>query len=345
MSDGTGDDDPVGAWIRTGDIDELLREVDRCCERRVWEALVELANRCRRSGTTGHQLWPVASFAEYRLALEAPAVVAGPVVDAGGGYLGPGPLTEVVAQSHPWSELEAHLQDPVARRLVAQERVLRGEEIDDTVDPGGGTDGPPDHLLPWESGYALAEYRPEGGRFPAPGLPDPVHPVLGAVRRPEPECEEGVTALVDSLRHWSARSSGAVAACGVGGSAGDAITTLLAGLDPAGGRTDPAGPDPATWVELGPGEAAALLGWAAASGAARGPRRGAAAGRFDAWWTMAVLAGTDDDWPEGVGEAASELRWWRWRPVSGEVGWSCRLAVEDPEHGLAWALEATDRRA
>lgn len=340
MSDGTGDDDRVEAWIRTGDLDELLREVERCCERRAWPALVDLADRCRRSGATGHQLWPVASFAEYRLALEAPAEVAGPVVDVGGGYLAAGPLTEVVAQSHTWSELDAHLRDPVVRRLVAQERVLRGEEIAGATGPDDRPDDLPDRLLPWETGYPLAEYRPEGGRFPAPESPGPGRAVAGTVRTIAAECEEGTTALVDSLRHWSSRSSGSVAACGVEGSADDAIATLVA-----------ADPSPARRLgdlnrsELRPGAAAALLAWAAASGAAHGPRRGAATGRFDAWWTMAVLAGVDDDWPDGVGEAAGELRWWSWGPTTGDVGWWCRIAVEDPDDGLAWALEATDRRA
>ena len=336
--DGAGD--PVEGWIRTGDLDELLREVDRCCGRRAWSELVALAGRCRRAGDTGHQLWPVTSFAEYRIALEAPAEFAGPVVDAGGGYLAPGPLSEVAAQSHTWADLDPHLHDPVARRLVAQERTLRGDGPDRTGTGVTGTDGPPDHLLPWETGYALAEYRPEGGRFPAPELPTPTQPVVGSARGPGSECEEGTTALVDSVRHWAARSSGAVSACGVEGSAHDAIATLAATGGPP--RADTDGP---ACVELRPGEAAALLAWAAASGAAHGPRRGMAAGRFDAWWTMAVLAGVDDDWPDGVGEAAAELRWWRWGPPSGDVGWSCRLAVEDPDHGLAWALDATDRRS
>jgi hypothetical protein len=268
VSDGTGDDDRVEAWIRTGDLDELLREVERCCERRAWPALVDLADRCRRSGATGHQLWPVASFAEYRLALEAPAEVAGPVVDAGGGYLAPGPLTEVVAQSHTWSDLDAHLRDPVVRRLVAQERVLRGEEIAGATGPDDRPDDLPDRLLPWETGYPLAEYRPEGGRFPAPESPGPGRAVAGTVRTIAAECEEGTTALVDSLRHWSSRSSGSVAACGVEGSADDAIATLVA-----------ADPSPARRLgdlnrsELRPGAAAALLAWAAAGGAPPPPAR------------------------------------------------------------------------
>jgi hypothetical protein len=339
VSDRTDGDDPVEGWIRTGDLDELLREVERCCERRAWGALVDLADRCRRSGATGHQLWPVASFAEYRVALEAPAEVAGPVVDAGGGYLAPGPLTEVVAQSHTWSELEAHLQDPVVRRLVAQERVLRGEDLSVATGPVDRPDDLPDRLLPWETGYALAEYRPEGGRFPAPALPGPGRAVAGTVRAIAADGAEGTSALVDSLRHWSSRSSGVVAACGVEGSADDAITTLVAADRPTAHRLGEL-----TCSELLPGAAGALLAWAAASGAAHGPRRGAAAGRFDAWWTMAVLAGVDDDWPHGVGEAADELRWWAWGPTTGDVGWWCRIAVEDPDDGLAWALEATDRR-
>jgi hypothetical protein len=90
-------------------------------------------------------------------------------------------------------------------------------------------------------------------------------------------------------------------------------------------------------------DAVALLGWAAASGGARGRRRGAATGRFEAWWALAVLTAQDDDWPVDPGPAAEELRWWVWAPEGPSVGWLCRVAVEDPVDGLAWALDATDR--
>ena len=94
-------------------------------------------------------------------------------------------------------------------------------------------------------------------------------------------------------------------------------------------------------------DAVALLAWAAASGGARGRRRGAATGRFEAWWVLATLTAQDDDWPVDPGAAAADLRWWMWEPGAhaGDVepGWVCRLAVEDPLDGLAWALNATDR--
>ncbi len=335
---GSGD---LDTWIRTGDVDELLREVDRTCGRRDWPALLVVRDRCRRAVDSGHQLWPVSSFAEYRLALEAPADVAGPVVDEGGGYLGAGPLTEVVAQHHPWAELDAHLRDPVARRLVAQERAIRGERIA-RGDAAG--DDLPDATEPWESPYAPAEYRADGARFPTPSLPTVLHRMDGVLRDEEADGRDGTEALLGSLRHWSARSSGAVRARCVAGGAADAVRSLVEGTPaaPGSGAVEPGAE--LLQVELTAGGASALLAWAAASGAARGPRRGAATGRFDAWWTLAVLAGVEDDWPHGVGGAAAELRWWRWGPPAGDVGWWCRLAVEDPDDGLSWAIEATDRR-
>jgi hypothetical protein len=328
------EDPELDRWIATGDLDELLREVDRRCDRGDWDGVVLLRDRARAATERGHQLWPAATFAEYRMALSAPAPWAAAVVE--GGYLGPGPLTEVVAQEHTFAELAGELHDGPARAQVAQERVLRGEVVDDTEVAADGTTGLPGRLLAWEPGYALAEYLPNGdARFPAPAPLRTTAPVPagdGSV-----ECEDaadGARALADAVRHWRSRSEGVVRSVGVEGTAADAVAVLVDG--------------PATWTEVSVADAVALLAWAAASGGARGRRRGAATGRFEAWWVLAVLTASDDDWPVDPGPAAEELRWWVWEPgaterVGAAPGWVCRLAVEDPVDGLAWALDATDR--
>jgi hypothetical protein len=313
-------------WITTGDLDELLREVDRCCDREDWAGLVRLRDRARAAIERGHQLWPAASFAEYRLALEAPGDVGASVVVEGAGWFAPGPLTEVLAQGHTWEQVTDHLPTGPRRDLVAQERVLRGEDLTDRW--AGEL---PSRLLHWEPGYAVAEYRRSGeARFPAPDVPAARAPApAGTVRRsPCDDGADGARALEDAVRHWASHSEGRVHAVCVDGTAADAAATLG---------------DQVHLVPLAPADAAAWLGWAAASGGAHGRRRGAATGRWEVWWALAVLAGVDDHWPTDPGPAAEELRWFRWAPAEPETGWVCRLAVEDPDDGLAWALDATDR--
>ena len=58
--------------VEQGDLDQLVRTVDQLCATRDWDGLVELRDRCRWALERGKQLWPAASLAEYRLALEAP---------------------------------------------------------------------------------------------------------------------------------------------------------------------------------------------------------------------------------------------------------------------------------
>ncbi|MFZ4516913.1 MAG: DUF6183 family protein [Microthrixaceae bacterium] len=326
------DRDDLDRWISTGDLDELLREVDRCVDRGDWTGLERLRDRSRSAIERGHQLWPAASFAEYRLALEAPGPVAAAAVVEGAGWFAPGPLTEVLAQGHDWDELSAHLMPGPARDLVAQERVLRGEDLT------GRWDGElPPRLLAWEPGYELAEYRPDGeARIPAPELPAATTPLPGGA--PPAGCPDGLDgarALTDAVRHWADHSDGRVRAVSVEGTAADAVRAVTA----LGENDRGAAP---TTVSIGVADAAALLGWAAASGGAHGRRRGAATGRWEAWWALAVLTGLDDHWPVDPGPAAEELRWFRWA-AGPETGWVCRLAVEDPDDGLAWALDATDR--
>ena len=64
------------------------------------------------------------------------------------------------------------------------------------------------------------------------------------------------------------------------------------------------------------------------------------------WWAVVTLAAAQDDWPlpaDEVGEITASLRWWLWDAYEPKTGWWLRLAVEDPDEGLAWAIAATDQ--
>jgi hypothetical protein len=90
-------------------------------------------------------------------------------------------------------------------------------------------------------------------------------------------------------------------------------------------------------------EALQRMAWAASSGGAHGRRRGAALGRFLAWYTAALLAGLR--WPaepEALADSLGRLRFYRWDEGTPEHGWVLRLAIEHPEQGWAAALAATD---
>ena len=142
---------------------------------------------------------------------------------------------------------------------------------------------------------------------------------------------EGRAALLELAAHWTSESNGRVDATGVEGSVEGALRAL--------GLTE------ARVVEISPADAFAHMGWAGASGGAHGRRRGAATGRFAAWWTAAALVDLTHDWPLTSDElevASKEMKWYLWDEGHEPVGWSLRLGVEDPEAHMAWALRATD---
>ena len=325
----------VARAVAAGDLDELLRLVDRLCDDADWDALLDLRDRCRRAfHETGRQLWPAASHAEYRLALQAPGPAAAAVLVEGAGRFALGPLPEVAASSHSWAELAGSLAPGPWAAEVAGERVLRGEDLADderAVQAGGDL---PLRCAPWEPAYLLATYKPFEVELPGPPpldlalvtLPDGGEPVE------DPEVEDALRAVVEP---WVVASNGSVATCGVRGGAEDAVAAL--------GHRDVA------WRDVGAADALVRLAWAGASGGAHGRRRGAAAGRFSAWWALAALAdltGGSLEWPPPVdelGEVAASLRWAVWAPPGPRLGWSLHLAVEDPDDGLAWAIAATDR--
>lgn len=324
-----------------GDLDGLLRLVDDLCEAAEWDLLETLASRGRLAVDRGHQLWPAADHAEHRLAHEAPGPHAARAVMRDAIRFGPAPLAEVAASSHAWSELDPHLSQGPLRATVAHERVARGDDLAGSTDLGSDDPmGLPLRLVAWEPVYLVPEIGPYGLEDPVPhpgtlqtvSLPRPAEAVGGGALA-------GLGALRDLARTWTDESNGHSISVAISGSAATAIATLVS--DGADRKV--------RWRRLEPGEAISLMAWAGASGGAHGRRRGAARGRFEAWWCASSLAGLldepDDPWPpdpDHIGEAVAEMGWWRWEVDGEQTGWHLNLAVEDPADGLAWALASGD---
>jgi hypothetical protein len=318
----------LGSAVAAGDLDALIRLVDGLCSAREWGRVVELRDRCRHAlEQRGLQLWPAAEYAEYRLALEAPADVAASVVTEEAGRFALGPLWEVAASTHAWDVLDPHLAPGPSRSLAAHERVLRGEDLRD-ADVDDQVLEIPLHLLSWEPEYAVATYRSDKAHF------GELTPITWAGRELPPageeiEDEESTEALLDIASVWAQQSNGTSAATVVEGSAEAAIAAL--------GHTE------CRVAELSGIEAFERLAWAAASGGAYGRRRGAPIGRFAAWWLVAALS--DLGWPatgQDVERAIAELRWVMWEPLDFTGGWNASVAIESTAEGMSWALHAVD---
>ena len=323
-------DDRLDDLVHSADLDGLVRMIDDRCSDRDWAGLLRVRDRSRHAVATGRQLWPAATLAEYRLALLATPEFAASVLDESDGLSGRftiGPLTEVAAQHHTWSELLPFLDRGPRAAFVAHERVLRGDSID-APDLPAVLDLPLD-LQPWERGYSLATYTEAGAEFPMPDLPDAwveIAPVPSEIL--DDDVDLAVRQLVEP---WLTGSNGQADVVCVEGGVAEALGAL--GLRRA--RT----------TELDAGTALAWLAWAGASGGAHGRRRGAASGRFGAWWTLAAIGDLIDAWPVApneLGALAAELRWYRWDAYEPIAGWTLQLAVEDPTEQIAWAILARD---
>jgi hypothetical protein len=318
------------ALIHRADLDGLVRLIDTLCSVGDWPTLVELRNRSRAAVSTGRQLWPAATLAEYRLALWAPAEWASQVLDEESGRFTIGPLTEVVAQRHEFDDLRTTLPDGPRLGFIAHECALRGQRI------------PPDVVNPleipfavqaWEPAYSLAVYSDDGIVADAPPLP------VSADFEAAPDGERATTiddpvvtlAVRQLIEPWITSSNGRAEITAVEGTAGAAV----AALGVTAGRLAP----------IATTTAMQWLAWAGAGGGAHGRRRGAAIGRFGAWWTVAALADLIDAWPVGpdeVGEALAGFDWYWWDAGEPRLGWELQLAVADRAEGYAWAISARD---
>lgn len=308
--------------IEASDTDELIRVVDGLCENGEWDGLVELKTRCREAVGRGKQLWGVEEHIRYRLTLEAPGPWAGAAVSQGVARFALGPLPEVAASTKTWAELVPHLEEGPWREVTAAERVVRGES------GAGPIADLPDKLVDWEPKYPVATYKSDKVATPSPSRPEVDDTELPATFTPiEDPLSEG--ALFDLVQPWVNESNGQYETSAVEGTALAAIRAL--------------GLTRARVGEITRDEAIRWMAWAGASGGAHGRRRGAAAGRFGVWWAIATLA--DLDWPpdpDEMGRALESLRFYWFDDGSPATGWELRLAVEDVDSGLAWAVAAVD---
>jgi len=324
----------LAGLLHRGDLDELVRAVDAAASRQDWRTVEALrVGAMEALDRTGRQLWGPAAYAGYRLALEAPVELAVPATLAGHDRHTLGPLTEVLAQHHEWSEVADSLPGGPVSGVVAVERIARGEDLtDDDRAEVMHLDVPP-RWQPWEGTAPLATYRADEVLVPAPrrtAAGDWVDVTAVPAREAgDVRVESAFLALVEP---WATSSTGAADVVVVDGDAVGAVAALVAG--------------PARMREIGLADAMAWMTWAAASGGARGRRRGVAAGRSAAWWAVRTLVGDRlEDWgdPDDVEFELEDCRFHEFDD-GGEHGWRLHVAATHPDGWtVAVAAEDTDR--
>ena len=324
-------DDRFDRAINHADLDTLTKAVDSLCLDERFDEVVALRHRCRAALTRGLQLWPIAAYCDYRLALDAPDARA----LTGLGELSErfmlGPLAEVLASTHTFSSLSDSLPTSPDSAAFAQECVARGEDLTSDSSALRLPDvlGLPLKLFGWEPAYAVADYRPDRVRCDPPKPPSNWNrSALSGGERLVDRAVDG--ALRDLVAPWLVSSNGRVDVTSVEGTAEHAVGVL--------------GLRSASFAEINVSQAMAFMAWAASTGGANGRRRGTATGRMRAWWALRALTGSDEDDldPDELAQAAMELRYFLWNDGSPDTGWALRLAIEDVDDGLAWAIAAVD---
>lgn len=323
--------DVLSPLIESSDLAGLTRHIDGVCSRRDWAELVDLRDRCEEAVERGKQVWAIAQFAEYRLALEAPveASFAAGVFADGKGRFALGPLWEVAASTHPWTDFLPFDIPPTVKTMIGHERAIRGDSVAATdIDPHVLT--VPVTIQRWEPAYPVAKYTSDRAVFP-----DDIFDIdmewTDLAEAGDPQDEDGVChAMMELVKPWWEDSLGKSEAITVDGTIEEAIRAL--------------GPQRARIADVDAATAMEAMVWAGASGGGHGRRRGTPTGRAGAWWVLLEALGYEDP-PEDLGvlgEEADEMRWVLWDPGDRIGGWNLHIGIEDPDDGIAWILSAVD---
>ncbi|MFE7558711.1 hypothetical protein [Kitasatospora sp. NPDC057500] len=253
----------------------------------------------------------------------------GPGTAAGVADHDAGPLWEVLATRHCWRRLAPLLGPPPVRRLVAQTRVLLGEDLSRDAEPDG--EGVPLLLERWEAagrgeGAPVREYLRDGGSRSALLTLPASREGLAPVDLPEPGARlpgQPATRALAELAGW------ARAVC-VRGSAPHAAAQLAPGRVVTGGYLPFA------------------LAWPALVQAGVADRaHGAAHGRLALWRVLAAMTGAGrPGWPDRADRAEVEalvarMRCFTWEDPADRLR-HLHLALEDPATGLSWAVSGSE---
>lgn len=331
-------DSEIRDLIESQDLDSLILTADDWARSASWTRLASLRDGAIYALEAGHQLWPLAARIDYLFALGGPAKLAGPSVSSSLSRFTPGPLTEVGALAHTWRDLSAEIQEPHCAAIFAQERVLRGEILDDELGGIAHFLDLPAHLLDWEPRYPLADYGIDDYAFPTPAAESVGEPISlqlspGSTPSHSGSTNESHRHIADALRSltevWTSQSNGRCEVFVAQSDIDDALASL--------------GPRQVTLTKITPKHALATMAWAAASGGAYGRRPGAAAGRIGALWVAAQIA--ELEWPPNfgrLGELALDTDWYLWDTGAPDTGWRLQVAFQNQTSGIAGALEASD---
>jgi hypothetical protein len=315
--------------INRTDLDGLVRLIDDYCETCSWHELLGLRDECKAAVANGRQVWPASTLAEYRLALLAPAEIAVHVVGEEAGRFTMGPLTEVIAQNHPWNELNKFLEPSPTSTYIAYECAIRGQKVDSELFPALES---PCSLLSVEANYALAEYHDNEAKFPTPAIPEMGSAIsVPASTATVIQDSDASTAFHQLADAWTTQSNGELQISCVEGSVLDTLAVLNI--------------HEARLSLLTSGEALAWLAWVGASGGAHGRRRGNALGRDATWWTVAALTEQTSNWPlsnEELGASVNSLQWFWWDANEPTTGWNVHLCMHHAERNRSWAFMLTD---
>lgn len=325
--------------IARADLDGLVRLIDAECASRDWNHLLEIRAAARHAVQTGRQLWPAATLAEYRLALHSPPEIASLVLQGEASRFTLGPLTEVIAQNHTWDQLAEFLPHDPQSTYVAYECALRGNIISNSEQlfPALEIDV---QCATWEPQYQLAVYTDNDATFDAPNLPPTTSAIKCAAKPSNSRAADGLDVAQDVERAahqlvdaWTAQSNGHCATAIISGDALSALGALGALQDSS-----------INLRAISPQEAMKWLAWAGSSGGAHGRRRGAATGRFAAWWMLAALGDATDAWPLSADQARdiAEQWSWSWWDNGPATGWNLQLAASNETTGASWAIDAHD---
>ncbi|MEV6975434.1 hypothetical protein AB0N76_18320, partial [Kitasatospora sp. NPDC093806] len=267
----------------------------------------------------------------HLIAYAAPPEVAARLFDADGGPgtaagvtdHDAGPLWEVLATRHSWRRLAPLLGPAPVRRLVAQTRVLLGEDLSYGAEPD--PEGVPPRLAPWESvgsgeGVPVREYLRGGGARSALLTLPATREGLGPVELPEPGARlpgQPATRALAELAGW------ARAVC-VRGPAPRAAAQLAPGRLVTGGYLPFALACPAL-VQAGVADRA----------------HGAAHGRLALWRVLVAMTGAARPDRAEVDALVARMRCFTWDDPADRLR-HLHLALEDPATGLSWAVSGSE---